>query len=182
MLETSYLVNNIQYNNIILVTKGSDDPVLWYFFLLFFIIIGIISVVLIFLYSKIPEEWEHNPTIDKYYEPGKLRYLANSVKLMPVDYSDTSSMKEYIQILFFEKIRALYGIPARELMSLKRKNPEKLHEIIKDKEIVDFILNFENKEEKRKFGDGFKQNRSDRRKKYFKDINLILDKMEAWGE
>jgi len=65
---------------------------------------------------------------------------------------------------------------------LKRKNPEKLHYIIKDKEIVDFILNFENKEEKRKFGDSFKQNRSNKREKYYKDINLILDKMEALGE
>ena len=182
MIAISSIFNNIFCGINFLATKNADDPVLWYFFLIFLVIIGIISGVLVFLYSKSPENWEHTPIIDEYYAPGKLRYFADSVKMMPIDYSDASPMKEYIQIIFFEKIREIYGISTRELFELKTKNPKKLSEIIKDKEIVDFILNFQKKEEKTGFFDGFKQNKVDQRKKYFREINSILEKMEVWGE
>ena len=182
MIEVSCLLDGVFFNNNLMVSKGSDDPLVWYFFLIFLLVVGIVAGVLIFIFSKTPDDWRHKPTIDEYYVPGKLRYLADSVKTMPIDYSDTSSMKEYIQIIFFEKIRTLYGITGKELFELKTKNPNKLYEIIKDKEIMDFIFNFESKEEKIKFGDYFKRDKIDLREKYFRDINSVLEKMEVWGE
>ena len=182
MIGFNNILNQILCNNNLLVTKGSDDPLVWYFFLFFLLIIGIVAGVLIFYYSKNPKDWEHIPTIDDYFAPGKLQYFAESMKMMPVDYSDTSSMKEYIQIIFFEKIRASHGISVRELFKLKEQNPNKLSEIIKDKEIIDFIYNFEKKEEKIGLFNYFKKDKINLREKYFKDINLILEKMEVWGE
>jgi len=182
MIELSYLFNRGFCNTNLLVTQSTDDSLVWYFFMIFLIVVGIVAGVLIFIYSKKPEDWEHIPIIDEYYAPGKLQYLVDSVKTMPIDYSDVSPMKEYIQIIFFEKIRASHGITVRELFKMKEKNPRKLANIIKDKEIVDFILNFESKEEKVGFGNFFKRDKIDVRKKYFGELNSVLDKMEVWGE
>jgi len=168
--------------SIFLITKGSDDPLVWYFFLIFLFVFGIVIGILILIYSKNPMNWEHKPMIDEYYLPGKLRQLSDSIKIMPVDYSDNSSMNEYIQLVFFEKIRSLYGISTRELLNMKLNNPNKLKEIIDDKEILDFILNFQKKEEKTKFRDYFKKDKLNVRKKYFDDLNNVLNKMEVWGE
>lgn len=181
------MIENIDLNSAFcglnfLSVKNPDDPVLWYFFIIFLVVVSIITGVLIILYSKMPKNWEHYSTIDQYYSPGKLRYFTESMKMMPVDYSDSSSLKEYIQIIFFEKVREIYGISARELFELKEKNPKKLAEIINDKEIIDFILNFDKKEKKVGFFEGLGENKNELRKKYFKDLELILDKMEVWGE
>ena len=182
MIEISNIAELILYNTNLLAVKGTDDSLVWYFFLIFLVIVGTVAGILIFIYSKTPTDWEHKPTIDEYFIPGKLHYLVDSVKMMPIDYSDTSPMKEYIEMIFFEKIRASHGITVRELFNLKEKNPNKLAEIIKDQNIVDFILNFQSKEKKSKFGDFFKRDKIELREKYFMDINLVLERMEVWGE
>jgi len=182
MIELSCLLNQNFITTNFLATQSTDDSLVWYFFMIFLIIVGIIAGVLIFIYSKKPDEWEHKPIIDEYFAPGKLQYLVESIKAMPIDYSDESPMKEYIQIIFFEKIRSSHGISVRELFNMKEKNPRKLANIIKDKEIVDFILNFKKKEEKTGFENLFKKDKIDLRKKYFGDLKIVLDKMEVWGE
>jgi len=182
MIGLSYLLKHDFFDGNILVTQSIDDSLVWYFFMIFLIITGIVAGVLIFIYSKKPDEWEHIPIIDKHYVPGKLRYLVDSVKTMPIDYSDASPMKEYVQTIFFEKIRASHGITVGELFNMKEKNPRKLANIINDKEIVDFIFNFQSKEEKVGFGNFFKSDKIDARKKYFGDLKSVLDKMEVWGE
>ena len=83
-----------------------------------------------------------------------------------------------MQSIFFEKFRSIRGVSPEELMDLKTKDRTRLHQIIGDDEITDWILGIKKKKE------GFlvKREKIGRKEKYLMDINSILDKMEAWGE
>ena len=65
-------------------------------------------------------------------------------------------------------------------IELKNSNPDRLIQIIQDKDIVNWIINNE-KIKRQKSGWFGKKTRSDK-EEYLKSINLILDKMEVWGE
>lgn len=182
MIEPYFIISNIPHGTVVLVTNNSMDSFLWNFFLVLLIIGGIIIGAMLLNFSKKPDDWEHIPTMDGYYTGGRLNYFANSIKFAPVDYSDYSPLKDHIQMLFFEKVRAIHGISAEELKEIKIKDQNKLRNLIHDKEITDWILNAKKKEEKKGFFGSLKTNKDEKKQKYLTEINTILDKMEAWGE
>jgi len=67
---------------------------------------------------------------------------------MSVDYSDNAPLKKHIEMMFFEKIRTIYGFSIGELVEMKNNDPNKLRALIKDKDISDWILNIKPKEKK----------------------------------
>ena len=84
-------------------------------------------------------------------------------------------------MLFFEKVRAVHGISAEELNEIKIKNENKLRNLIKDKEITDWILNAKQKEKKTSINP-FSPNKKEKKQNTLAELNTILDKLEAWGE
>jgi len=73
-----------------------------------------------------------------------------------------------------ERTVARGGLSNEEILKLKEKDKNKLRDVIKDDEIVDWIYNI-----KKKKG---KKDKMDTKEKYLMDVNQILDKMEAWGK
>jgi len=170
---------DILLDSIILTTDNEIGPALWYFFIIALSIVGLIAIILIFIRSKQPEEWEHKPLTDENYTSGSLTNLAESIRTMPVDYSDNSSLKTHIEMMFYEKIRNIYGFSIGELVEMKNTNPEKLKALIKDHEITDWILNFQNKEKNVNQG-FFDKNKISKKEIFLQDLNQIINKMERW--
>jgi len=162
----------------ILAVNSSIDNLVWNSLLFVFVIGGIIGAIILSSYSKKPEEWKHESRIEGDYNSGRLKGLADSIKINPVDDSDNAPIKRLIQIIFFEKYRAIHGISPEELMNLKTKDKVRLRQIIGDEEIANWILNV-NSENKNKF---FKKGKISKKERYLMDINSVLDKMEVWGE
>jgi len=159
-----------------LTTQNSIGPALWYFFIILLVIVGIIATLLLFIRSKQPINWEHKTLTEENYVSGSLSNLAQSIKSMPIDYSQNSPLRNHIEMMFFEKIRTTHGFSVGEIIEMKNKSPTKLQALINDKNISDWILNYNTKEKK--------QGLLDKKKKdtYLMEMNIILDKMEKWGE
>ena len=166
----------------VMAVNNSDVSVVWFLFLILFIICGLLAVALLLIYSKRPEEWEHGTLVRSDLGLGKRSDVSLSVKAMPVDYSDESMIKNHIQTLFFEKMKSTHGLNNAEIYELMQRHPEKLREVVNDKDISDFILNFEKKQEERSFWDFLEKNEKSRKNRYLKNLEIVLDKMEVWGE
>lgn len=178
MIELVIYANKILCGNIVLAIKNSMDAFLWWFFIVLFIIGGIIIGAMLLIFSRKPDDWEHKPIIDEPSFGGRLNYFVNTLKEAP-SYSDDSPLKSHIQILFFEKVKAVHGITTEDLFNMKINEPKKLRNIIRNNEIADWILDVKPKDEKKDF---FKTNKEEKKQKYISKINSILDKMEVWGE
>lgn len=181
MIELDLIISKIPYRNIVLATDNITDPFIWYFFIVLLIVGGIIAGAMLLSFSRKPDDWEHNPAIDETYAGVRLDYFANSLKLNPIESNDDSLIKNRIQMLFFEKVRAVHGISAEELNEIKIKNQNKLQDLIKDQEITDWILNAKQKEKKTSINP-FSSNREEKKQNTLAELNRILDKLEAWGE
>lgn len=174
-------LNNIMLNITFLTTENSIGAALWYFFMILLVIIGVIATLVIFFRSKEPINWEHKTLADENYVSGSLTNLAQSIRSMPIDYSEHSSLRNHIEMMFFEKIRTIHGFSVGEIIEMKNKSPNKLQALISDKNISDWIFNIGVKEKRPKQGllDKNKKNKKDL---YLMEMNKILDKMEMWGE
>jgi len=170
---------DILLNSIILTTDNEIGPALWFLFIIALSIFGLISIILLFMRSKQPEEWEHKPLTDENYTSGSLTNLAESIRTMPVDYSDNSSLKTHIEMMFYEKIRNIYGFSIGELVEMKNTNPEKLKALINDYEITDWVLNFQNKGKNSNQG-FFDKNKVSKKEIFLQELNQIINKMEGW--
>ena len=151
-------------------------PLLWYFFLIIFIISGLILIIYVFLRSKQPDDWEHRPLTDEFYNTGSLTNLSESIRINQYSYGNENDLKNHIIMMFFEKIRTIHDLPIGLLIEMKDKNPNKLEALIDDKEISNWIL-FNKKEKKNLF-----ENKKTKKERFFNNYNKILAKMEAWGE
>jgi len=165
----------------ILAVNTSIDSLIWNVLLLLFVVGGIVGAIILYLYSKKPEDWKHESKIDGGYHSGRLKSLAQSLKINPIDEGDYAPAKRLIQTIFFEKFRSIRGVSPVELMDLKTKDEVRLRQIIGDEEIADWILGITKKKEHKKFG-FLKRDEIGKKEKYLMDINSVLDKMEAWGE
>jgi len=172
------VLNSVSF--FILAANTSIDSLIWNVFLLLFIVGGSIGAVILYLYSKKPEDWKHESKIDGGYNTGKLKSLAESIKINPIDGSSIAPVKRLIQTIFFEKFRSIRGVSPEELMDLKTKDKVRLRQIIGDEEIADWILDVKQKKENREYF--FKREKIGKKERYLMDINSVLDKMEAWGE
>ena len=134
----------------------------WTFFIVFFTVTVIIITILFYRKIKKPDKFVHKSYSDNDTFPGLLNDLSKNLK-------DDKNLREYkslITMMFFEKINEKEKISIDELVNLKKNNSKELFQIIGDEEIYNFIQNF----------NGNKLNKQ----KYLKEINQILDKMEAW--
>ena len=175
-----YLVlNSVSF--FILAANTSIDSLIWNVLLLLFVVGGIIGAMILYLYSKKPEDWKHESKIDGGYNSGRLKSLAQSIKINPIDESSTAPAERLIQTIFFEKFRSIRGVSPAELMDLKTKDEVRLRQIIGDEEIADWILGIKKKKENKKYG-FLKREKIGKKERYLMDINSVLDKMEAWGE
>jgi hypothetical protein len=160
----------------VLATDNPIGPALWYFFMITLIIGGIIAILVLFIRSKQPEDWEHKPITDENYTTGSLTHLADSIRSMSVD---NTLLKNHIEMMFFEKIRTTHGFSIGELIEMKNKDPNKLRALIKDEEISDWILSINHKEKKTSQG-FFNKEKISKKERYLMDINKVLDRMERW--
>ena len=136
---------------------------------------------LLLSFSSKPNDWEHIPLIEEPFPGGRLKGVANTI-----DYSSNeneySPLKNQIEALFFEKVRATRGLSIEEIFEMRNKDPNRLKGLIRDKEISDWIFNVKQKEEKKGFFDFLRSDKEEKKQKYLSEINSILDKMEVWGE
>ena len=182
MIELQLSISKILHSTIVLATNNSMESFLWWFFIVLLIIGGIVVGAMLLIFSRKPDDWEHIPMLDESYTGGRLNYFSNSIKLAPTDHNVQSPIKNHIQMLFFEKVRAVRGMSADEVIEMKTKDQKKFRKLIQNDEIADWILNVKSKEEKKGFFDFLKTNKEEKKQKYVTKINTILDKMEAWGE
>ena len=178
MIEICLVLNCVSF--FILAVNTSIDSLIWNVLLLLFIVGGIIGALILYLYSKKPEDWKHESKIDGQYYSGRLKGLAESIKINPVDESSDAPIKKLIQTIFFEKFRSIRGVSPEELMDLKTKDRVRLRQIIGDEEIADWILDVKKKKENKKYF--LQRDKIGKKEKHLMNINSILDKMEAWGE
>lgn len=176
-----YIVNMMSDTTPLLATTTGHDPNIWSFFLFLFIIGSVFAIIVLLSYSKKPDDWQHKSVISDYYVSGKLKDLAESIKVTPVDYQSDTPIKKLVQNLFFEKIRSIRSLSLEELEKLTGKKDRKtLEEIVQDTEIVDWILNVpKNQEKSQGF---FKKDSVSKKEQYFMDLRSMVEKMEAWGE
>jgi len=178
MIDVYQMLHSISSS--IFVANTSIDSLIWNVFLLLFIVGGSLGAVILYLYSKKPEDWKHESKIDGGYNTGRLKRLADSIKINPIDESSIAPVKRLIQTIFFEKFRSIRGVSPEELMDLKTKDKVRLRQIIGDDEIADWILDVKQKKENREYF--LKREKIGKKERYLMDINSVLDKMEAWGE
>jgi hypothetical protein len=178
MFELS-LIANIPQNTIVLATNSSSD-FSWIFFIVILIVSGLILGALFISFSNKPTDWEHLPLTDEFFSGGRLDNISNSIKNSS-DQSDFWPIKNQIENLFYEKIRSTRGMTIEEIFEMKNRYPDKLEDIIHDKEISDWIFNVK-PEEKKGFFDFLRSDKEEKKQKNLSKFNLILDKMEAWGE
>ena len=165
-------------NLTVLTTENTIGPALWYFFIIFLVIAGVILTILLFIISKPLENWEHCPITDSIYVKGNLTNLAESIRLNPVDYSNHSTIKNHIEMMFFEKIRTIHGFSIGEIIEMKNKDPNRLRAVINDNKISDWILNIK---EKKLDQNVISKNRN-KKKVFLLEMRSVLDKMDVWGE
>lgn len=146
---------------------------LWIASIIAFIIIIIIGLILLTLLSKKPENWEHKPVINNYYSSGQVKSLTDSLKMMNPNYNNRS-LKDFINSIFYEKVRSTYGLTFEQLEDYKIKNRKKLEQMIQNKKISEWIFNDE-KQSSLKRGIG-------RKEQFLLEIESIIDKMEMWGK
>jgi hypothetical protein len=172
------LDTNITYS-IVLATNNSSDFT-WIFFIVILIISGLILGALLISFSNNPTDWEHLVLTDDYTQGGRLNNIAKTI-----EYSSTQGIywpiKNQIETLFLEKVRATRGMTTEQIYNMKNRDPNKLRSIIHNKEISDWIFNVK-EEEKKGFFDFLTRNKEVERQKNLAKIHSILDKMEAWGE
>lgn len=171
---TSYSINSI------LAVSNSLGPNFWYFIVVIIMITGITASIVLVVKSNKPDDWYHETFVDDdFYMSGRLGDLASKIHMQPPDYSDNSSIKKNIEMLFFEKIKKNYNISFEELLDMKYNNPEKLRAIINDDYIFHWIINFEEMERQKT---GFFDKGPNAKEVFINSLNQILDRMEAWGK
>jgi hypothetical protein len=186
-MDVRYCCLNNVFSNVVVAQIHSDsgNMVKWNLFLMFFIIVVIISAFLLYHFSHKPEEWKHQSILEKHYTPGVLTRLSENIRLMDAFESNKSYVKCLIRSIFFEKVglkKVLSDVEIDELerVAEKEKDRGKLMGIIRDEDIVDWILDEKNvKLETRYREEGKKMKK---RERIFFDLAFILDKMQRWGE
>ena len=157
-----------------LFINALDSVFVWLTLIISFFILSGIAIIFLFKYSKKPKKWIHNSFLKESY-PGVLRDLSDSIRSDKKLKQYKSSIDETILMMFFKKIEETKDIPTDKIIEMKKKDPHKLYEIIKDKDIINWMEKIEHKQEVKqsRFGKTKKQ-------KYLKEINMILNKMEEW--
>jgi hypothetical protein len=165
---------SIYTNTHTLLVNNLGNIFIWMALIISCIIISIIAIIFLIKYSKHPKKWSHNSLLKQSY-PGILNDLSDSIRSDKKFKQYKSEIDETILMMFFKKIEETKNIPTNELREMKKKDPHKLYEIIKDKDIISWMQKIENitRDKQERFVKTKKQ-------KYVKEINVILNKMEEW--
>ena len=94
MTEVYHVLDSI--SSYIVTLDILSGSIIWNTLLSLFIVGGILAAIVLFMYSKKPEDWKHESNIEKNI-PGRLKYLAESIKINPVDESESAPIKKIIQ-------------------------------------------------------------------------------------
>ncbi len=143
-----------------------SNVLVWTSFVIFCIAATAIFTLLLYKLSNKPEEFDHRSSLKEKQIPGLLKDLSTNLRDEKKLKKYRSSIKNTIIVMFLQKIEEKEKLSREKIIDMKNNKPREFYQIIGDKEIYNFILNFdENKVNK---------------EKYLKEINMILDKMEAW--
>ncbi|MBN2065704.1 MAG: hypothetical protein JW771_02730 [Candidatus Thermoplasmatota archaeon] len=172
-------MSEVSYSPVIFATTPTHDPFVWYFLLFIFFIGSIVALIILMRYSRTPDEWKHTSVIGGYYSAGRLKDLAESVKLTPASYVHDTPIKQFVQTIFFQKIGSVYGISENELQKLYQKDKQTLEQYVHDKELVMWILN---NQPPPKRGGWFTRGSENKKNQYLLTLKAMVKKMEAWAE
>jgi hypothetical protein len=150
----------------------------WFLFVLIFIVTGIIIFYILYKRSKEPEEWKHINIYSNNFDKNTLKKLTESIRYQTVEYDYEASLGELIQMMFFKKIESNKGVSVEELYEVKNSNPQTLRSIINDDRIYNWIIKLDTEKSKNSI---FNKKKIKDKEEYLKDVNLILDRMEAWA-
>lgn len=169
----------VPYLPIIFATTSTHDPFVWNFLLFVFLIGSIIAIMVLIHYSKKPDEWKHKSVVGEYYSSGRLKDLADSIKLTPTTYVHDTPIKHFVQTIFFQKIGSIQQLSGKELEKLHQKDKQTLERYITDDELVMWILN---NQPPPKRGGWFNTKDGNKKDQYLLKLKAMIEKMEAWGE
>jgi len=173
-------MSEVPFSHIIFATTTTHDPFVWNFFLFVFLIGSVIALIILNSYSKKPDEWKHKSVVRDYYSSGRLKDLAESIKLTPATYAYDTPIKRFAQTIFFQKIGAVQGLSWKELEKLHQKDKQILERYIHDEELITWILN--NQPPPKKSGGWFDHGSESKKDQYLVKLKTMVEKMEAWGE
>ena len=134
-------------------------------------------IIMILKFSKNPDKWMDEKSPDDESYPGTMRELSDTIRSDKMLKEYSSSIKNAMQMMFFQKIENTKNITTEEIVDIKNNNSQQLYEIINDDELANWIVKV-NKGKSDKNKSVIRINKQ----KYVKEINSVLEKMEAWGE
>jgi len=151
---------------------------MWNLILILSIVCTSIVVILLFIFSKKIKEYKHEPILEEYYIPGNLNDFAIHLRNTPINYGNDIPIKKYVESLFFDKIQQKCSLSIDEVNKLYAKDKNILEKYVKDKELLDWILN----RPKFVYKKGFFKRNEVKKEQYIKEIKKMIEKMEMWGE
>ena len=168
MIELFSICTNDSFSYMII----SINFLIWTFLMISVVVVTVLVFVLLYKFSKNPENWAKKPSEDIDIKPGMMKDLSSSIKSDKKLNEYSSSIRNALMMMFFQKVEAVKDISTNEMVDIKNNNSSQLYTIIQDADIVNWILNLDDNSKTKKIN---KQN-------YLNEINLVLEKMEAWGE
>jgi len=179
MIELFYATKDILIqNDLPILIQFYINMVLWILIIIFCLILISFIIYLFYNSSKNPVNWSNLSFKNDEYNNSIFEDLSKNIRSDKKLKQYNQSIKELMQMMFFHKIESYKKISTEELMELKKNNPKKLYEIIKDDELYNWILNIQ--ESKKGLEKKKKILNNINKQKYLKEINGILNKMEVW--
>ena len=144
-------------------------------------ILGGITVCLVLIMSsKNPKDWRHVSRVHEENYKGNVKTLADSIKMLPVNYEGYSPVRSLMKRLFFEKIKSMRGLTEEEMNKLYQNDSMMLRTYVKDPELLQWLMNQYPKKEKRGVFDAFQKEKVEKKSQYQMELTTILEKMEKW--
>jgi hypothetical protein len=161
-------------------TPQSGIQINWYLFIFITILGGITICLLLIMFSKDPKEWRHVSLVHDEKQKGNLKTLADSIKMLPVNYEGYAPVRGLMKRLFFEKIISLKGLPVDDVKKLYQNDSTTLKKYVKDPELLQWLLSQNPRREKQGFFDMSQKEKAEKKNQYQMELVNIVEKMEKW--
>jgi hypothetical protein len=171
------MIELLSANNPTIFMIVSYSLLIWISLVVACLALLVFIVLMLLKYSKNPDKWMHDVSPEEESYPGLMRELSDTIKSDKKLNEYSFSIKNTMQMMFFQKIENTKDISTNDLIDIKKNNSQQLYDVIKNDDLANWIVSLKDKK-----SDRTKRLIKVNKQKYVKEINTVLEKMEAWGE
>ena len=157
------------------IREVSTDPWLWNLFLFLLILAASAAGVLLYVFSSSPKNWQHTSILTQDVPDKRFteisRLIQGSVSV------PSPHLKNMMKTMFLEKVRLAKGMSSHSMMFFRERDPEYLRKLIADDELYDWLFYDQPPAHMSKK----KGKRKEKQQRFYKEIEFMMKKMEAWG-